>query len=255
MSNGGPFGWLGAAGSILGVVSTAIGIWVAVATQELKATSDRQKVRIDEQDAKLRISADQRASTSAQRDYLLKVYDKVLQAVETPNKRKQQVALALVESLDDPRLQEKLAKVFTASPTVEDPSTKSRAKQIQVGGVLSAAVAPQASGNPLGWDYDIFWCDQQPANLSISKQVVAAISNGDPAHGRIRLRVWGASQNEQSGYRVSGYEIRAEPDERAQAEYLKRIVDSAVPQPFTIKTKIGAAPTPWYLSVWVCPGS
>jgi hypothetical protein len=41
MSNGGAFGWLGAAGSMLGVVSTAIGIWVAVATQQLEATSDQ----------------------------------------------------------------------------------------------------------------------------------------------------------------------------------------------------------------------
>ena len=40
MSNGGQFGWLGAAGSILGILSTAIGVWVALATQELKATSE-----------------------------------------------------------------------------------------------------------------------------------------------------------------------------------------------------------------------
>jgi hypothetical protein len=253
MSNGGQFGWLGAAGSILGVVSTAIGIWVAVATQELKATSDRQKLRIDEQDAKLRISAEQRAGTSAEREYLLKVYEKVLQAVESTDKRKQQVALALVESLNDPGIQEKLAKVFAAAPTVEDPSTKSRAREIQVS--ASAAVAAQAGGNPKGWDYDVFWCEQSPGNQDVARQVVAGIGNGDPAHGRIRVRSWSAKENQQAGYGVAGYEIRAEAVERSQAEFLKGIVDVAAQRPFTIKTTSGTSPTPWYLSIWICAGS
>ena len=118
----------------------------------------------------------------------------------------------------------------------------------------SAAVAAQAGGNPKGWDYDIFWCEQQPANQDIAKQVVAAIANGDPAHGRVRLRSWSASQNQQAGYAVTGYEIRAEAVERPQAEFLKRIIDPSAPQPFNIKTTTGLSPTPWYLSVWVCPG-
>jgi hypothetical protein len=252
MSNGGSsFGWLGAAGSILGVLSTAIGIWVALATQELKVTSDHQKLRIDAQDAALRASAEQRATTSAQRDYLLKVYEKVIQAVETSDKRKQQVALALVESLEDPGLQEKLAKVFANSPTVEDQSTRDRAKVIQK--AASEAVA-QAAGNSKGWDYDIFWCEEPAANQDTAKRVFSAINAGDPAHGRLRLRSWSASQNKQAGYAVTGYEIRGEPSERPQVEFLKRIIDSSAPQPFDVRTTTGTTPTPWYISVWVCPG-
>jgi hypothetical protein len=249
MSNGSTFGWLGAAGSILGVVSTAIGIWVAVATQQLKATSDHQKLRIDAQDSALRTSAEQRATTSAQRDYLLKVYEKVIQAVETTDKRKQQVALALVESLEDPALQEKLAKVFANAPTVEDQSTRDRAREIQKS--ASVAVAAQAAGNPKGWDYDIFWCEAQPANQDTAKGVFSAIATGDPAHGRIRLRSWSASQDQQSGYGVKGYEIRAEAQERPQAEFLKRIIDPSAPQPFQVKTT--SMRTASYISVWVCP--
>jgi hypothetical protein len=253
MSNGGQFSWLGAIGSVLGIISTAIGIWVAVATQELKATSDRQKLRIDDQDAKLRISADQRASTSAEREYLLKVYDKVVQAVETTDKRKQDVALALVESRDDPGVQAKLAKVLAVAPTVENAATRSRASQIQVS--ATAAVAAQAGGNPKGWDYDIFWCAQSRGNEDVARRLVTAIDSGDPAHGRLRLRSWSASQNQQAGYGVAGYEIRAETVEQAQAEFLKGIVDPAAPQPFTIRTTSGASPTPWYISIWVCAGA
>jgi len=252
MSNGGSFGWLGAAGSILGVVSTAIGIWVAVATQQLKVTSDHQKLRIDAQDSAIRASAEQRAATSAQRDYLLKVYDKVIQAVETTDKKKQLVALALVESLEDPGLQEKLAKVFANAPTVEDQSTRDRAKEIQK--TASYAVATQsAAGNAKGWDYDIFWCEDPPANQDTAKSVFTALNTGDPAHGRIRLRSWSASQNKQPGYGVAGYEIRGEVSEQKQMEFLKRIIDPAAPKPFDVKTTTGATPTPWYISVWVCP--
>jgi hypothetical protein len=222
-------------------------------TQRLKVTSDHQKLRIDAQDAALRASAEQRASTSAQRDYLLKVYEKVIQAVETTDKRKQQVALALVESLEDPGLQEKLAKVFTNAPTVEDQSTKDRATKIQQS--ASVAVAAQAAANSKGWDYDIFWCEEPSVNQDTAKRVFTAISTGDPAHGRLRLRSWSASQNKQAGYAVTGYEIRAEASERPQADFLKRIIDPTAPQPFDIRTTTGTTPTPWYLSVWVCPGT
>ena len=247
MSNG-PSGWLGAAGSILGVVSTVIGVWVALNTQQLKATSEAQKLRIDAQDVQLRVSADQRATMSAQRDYVLKVYDKVILAVETTDKRKQQVALALVESLADPALQEKLARVFTSAPTVEDQSTRDRAHEIQR--TAAVAVAAQA-GNSKGWDYDIFWCQERSANEETAKKVLGAIPSGDPAHGRLRLRSWSASQNAQSGYGVKGYEIRAEAPERSQAELLKRVIDPMSPQPFEIKPT--SMRTAWHISVWVCP--
>jgi len=247
MSNGGSFGWLGAAGSILGVFSTAIGIWVAIATQQLKATSDRQKVRIDAQDAALRASAEQRATTSAQHDYLLKVYDKVIQAVETTDERKQQGALALVESLEDPGLREKLARVFTSATTVRDQSTKAQAQKVQ-----SEASVAVAIGNRNGWDYDVFWCEDPPENVATANRVAAAIIKGDPTHGRVRLRSWSANENVKSGYGVAGYEIRAEASERPQAEHLKKIVDPVAPKPFELKTT--TLRTAWYLSVWVCPG-
>jgi hypothetical protein len=251
MSNGGTFGWLGAAGSILGVVSTVIGIWVAIATQQLKTVSDHQKLRIDAQDSAIRASAEQRAATSAQREYLLKVYDKVIQAVETTDQKKQLVALALVESLEDPALQERLAKVFANAPTVEDPKTKERAKDIQKTASFTAATQ-SAAGSAKGWDYDIFWCEESAANQDTAKNVFAALNSGDPTHGRLRLRNWSASQNKQGGYGVTGYEIRGEASEQPQMEFLKRIIDPAAPQPFQLKTTTGANPTPWYLSVWVC---
>jgi len=253
MSNGGAFSWLGAAGSILGVVSTAIGIWVAVATQQLKAVSDHQKLRIDAQDSAIRASAEQRAATSAQREYLLKVYDKVIQAVETTDQRKQLVALALVESLEDPALQERLAKVFANAPTVEDQKTKDRAKDIQTTASFAAATQ-SAAGSAKGWDYDIFWCEEPAANQNVAKSVFTALNTGDPAHGRLRLRSWSASQNRQAGYGVAGYEIRGEASEQPQMEFMKRIIDPASPQPLDLRTTTGTTPTNWYISVWVCPG-
>ncbi len=173
--------------------------------------------------------------------------------METTDKRKQQVALALVESLEDPGLQEKLAKVFANAPTVEDQSTKDRAKEIQK--TASYAVAAQsAAGNAKGWDYDIFWCEEPAANQDTAKRAFTALNAGDPAHGRLRLRSWSASQNKQPGYAVAGYEIRGEASERQQMEFLKRIIDPSAPQPFDVRTTTGTTPTPWYISVWVCPG-
>jgi len=237
--------WAGITGTILGVISTGLGIYITFTTDDLKKTSirqdieiQRQKQQVDLADLEIRRNSDLRANTIADRDYFVKVYDKVVNSLSGTDKKAQELALALVETISDPILRSGLAGAFKVSP---DESLRNQAVIIR-----DQAVAVQ--GNPKGWDYDIFWCQANPNNEGVAAKVLASLQSPDA--GRIRLRPWSVSENSQPAYNARGLEIRAEDSEYDQAKKIKSLIDSKVGTSFLIK-KINTR-TAWYISIFVC---
>lgn len=245
-----------AAAAVLGVVSTALGIFVTYDNQAIKRTSDQQALTISDQgskiasnDAAIRQRADVRADMTTERDYTLKVYEKVMDALVESDPRRQQVALALVLTLPDAILRERLSGAFQQSPTVSQ-EVKVQAQQIREAASVDVAQQRQLQqAMDPHWNYDVFWCAANPQNQITAARVRNTLASGP--NRRVRLREgWTPEMNGRSGYQAQGLEIRAEPQERSQAEVVKTVLDEALKTAFTIK--VIANPTPGYLSIFVC---
>jgi hypothetical protein len=242
MANENGKGVVAAISALLGLVGTALGVYASWQGNVLKAESDRQKAQIDRQDAQIRLNQEERARLTGQREYFLKVIDKILEAVEQENAKKQEIALALVDSLDDPHTRERLARLFQAAPTATN-QTKERA-----GAIRESAQFTIAQQTDRGWDYDVFWCEGNAANEAVGRQIGDAILK-DPNHGRVRVRPLSAQQNQRSGYGATGVEIRAERNEQEQAD---RLLSMIKPVAGDAIIRTSSLDTPWYLSVFVC---
>jgi hypothetical protein len=237
-------------GAGLGLVSTAIGIWVAYSNHELQLASalqtdaiNDQKAQLEAADQLLRQRADTRAEATTEREYIIRVYDKVAEALQATEPRRQIVALALIETLPDPDLRERLSRAFARLPDL-DPAVSQRVQSIR-----ADAKTASAERNVQGWAYDVFWCAPNQQNQVLAASALAAVGQGANAT-RVRLRRWTPQANAEPGFQVSGLEIRAEDSEQEQAAVLSQLLKKTTGETFTIHTVHN--PTPNYLSVWVC---
>ena len=84
---------------------------------------------------------------------------------------------------------------------------------------------------------------------------IALAKNLDPnASGRWRVRKLLAEVNERQGYQISGYAMRVNSEEEQRlAGELAAIVQKQGGAAFTVTRT--SFPTPWYISVFVCPGA
>lgn len=124
------------------------------------------------------------------------------------------------------------------------------------GGPTSSA----ASASGAGWgsyDFDIFWCETSPG-AEQAANAVAALKGVDPlASGRWRVRMLSAETNRRSGYRISGYLIRASTDEEEplanalKNEIAARGTAGANSRQFSVERVPYASP--YYISTFVCP--
>jgi len=106
-----------------------------------------------------------------------------------------------------------------------------------------------------GTNFDVFSCDagNKASNDALAARLKDRLEE-NRSSGRVRIRAWSASANQQAGYNVKGYQIRYENanNEKDLATLIKPVVDKLVgPDAFVLYQVQNK--TPSYLSLFVCP--
>jgi hypothetical protein len=106
-----------------------------------------------------------------------------------------------------------------------------------------------------GTNFDVFSCDtgNKASNDAVAGKVKDLLEK-NRSSGRVRIRAWAASANQQPGYNVKGYQIRYENanNEKDLAMLIKPVVDGLVsPNAFALYPVQNK--TPSYISLFVCP--
>jgi len=112
-----------------------------------------------------------------------------------------------------------------------------------------------ATGTTWGnWDFDLFYCEGSRLGQEKAETVLVMLKS-DGAAGRIRVRLLPESVNQRSGYGVSGYQIRANANQREQeiAGKLKAMADTTLNPPASFKITKTTQETKWYVSAFFCP--
>lgn len=126
------------------------------------------------------------------------------------------------------------------------------------------AAAKSASADKPKWanyDFDFFWCEKgenPDANKRAAVEASKLLQSLDPnADGRWRVRMLPAAINAKPGYRIDGYRINVSSDDEAKIATVMDAIfkHNAMPSPdINFEIRRINYPTPWYLSVFFCPG-
>lgn len=239
-------GWLAGASAILGAVSTAIGIYVAIGNYYIQQEAEQQKLRIEAADELLRERADVRAQATTERDYIIRVYDKVSEALQSTDERRHRVALALIETLPDPALRVRLGQAFLQLGNNVSPAVTAQAQRItneaEVASAYEKTIAP-------GWNYVVQWCVENPSNRDLAATVVTALSRG-ARPGNIRLVRYVPSERFKASLQAAGLQIRSEDNAADQVAGVKELLDKGTNENFVITPALD--PAPHRVNVYVC---
>jgi hypothetical protein len=197
---------------------------------------------------------------------------------------------ALIEAVPDTTVRSSLAAAVKAavdnlSATLKQPSAEISSKaeavkqQVDVAvfraeqsdvrnaplqnpGVTKAVAASSNVENPKwgNYDLDLFWCERgvNPEGAKQSADFVASLKQLDPnASGRWRVRKLPVAVNERPGYQVDGYKIVVTADDEEKiAEVLRAILkERHIPADAEFDIKRVQASSPWYISLFFCPGA
>jgi hypothetical protein len=237
---------------VVPAITAVTGFLVFVLDGQVKAVDNKLKIR---QEERLDL-AGQRDSAQQVSEVRFRIYDAVTKSLETPDPRRQDVAIALVRgmlSIDDP-LRAGLLAVFRSSGTsqVKDQAgellqeTRRFTEQQQV---IPTETTPTTSTDWRSYNIDLFWCSL-PAQ-AIASGVKQRLLDRE-ARGRLRIRELPPSINASPGYNVAGLVIRREPQEADVAESIKAVADSAVSAKGGFLLAGSRQRTPGYISLFVC---
>lgn len=254
---------------IVPLLSAFTAILVGILTYNVSKQNADTEAKFKDTDAKFKQiesniseSKEQREERESTQNFNFKIYDLVLKSVEEKNAQKQEVAKTFIVVMVDDPLRSSLLKVLEkrGEPLVRQDVEKTlnaeKSSSYTEGTKPTVSGSKQPSYNWANWDIDVFWCSSSSDKMAelqankIAKQIVL-----EGAKGRIRVRELPDSINAKSGYRVNGYVIRRNNNEREVeiAKALKTLGDSTLGKDiFTLKTTL--QDTPWYVSVFVCPG-
>ena len=252
------------------VAAALLAAWVNYSVSQVKSQIDRRQQEVQEKLKEQELALDalmtERNVRKLDEDLTFKVYDAVTESLKAKDEKQQQAATALVVVMASEPLRTQLLQVFGASQTTV-PEVRQTVEKVlkeeQKFNRESAAVqqaAPKPAPAPSAtrglswhdWDVDIFWCERSGQPAGESANAIAGELTKQGAKGRIRARMLPDSINAKPGYRVSGYAIRRDANEAAQADALKGLAEGVVASSqFEIVTSNQA--TRWYLSAFVCP--
>lgn len=212
---------------------------------------------VSDVETQLKETREVRAERESRQSFDLKIYDKVVESLESHDQRKQQVAKALVVVMASPELRDNLLAVLEQAGT--DTLRKQVAKIIQSENKFKVEesaipVTPAMTAAAADWksyNYDIFWCEQSgPGGEAFAQQVMQALKENG-ATGRLRVRQLPASVNARAGYQISGYVIRANQNESKIAEALRKRAGAVLGTDFVVT--FSGQDTPLYISCFICP--
>ena len=215
----------------------------------------------------------------AERELNFRIYTSIADALESGDPKRVMAVRGIVEAMASDNIKPKflealepaIVRVYqkeelaVSQPRSEDttPENKDTAAVDTLPSEETGATTPEPApveaaeprSNPWGeWDIDIFWCADGSLNAENDANKIRAWLQQDGAQGRIRARILPSSVNQQSGYRVSGYEIRRSADEVGMANRLEtflRSIEGVGDHPW--KQRTTTQDTPWYISVFICP--
>lgn len=215
---------------------------------------------VSEVDSKLKESKELRAERESQKTFDLKIYDKVIESLESHDAKKQEVAKALVIVMASPDLRDNLLNVLGQAGTDDVRKDVTRIieeekafKTEQQAIALPATNAVRLSDSDWrAFSYDIFWCEESGENARGTAEEVVRLLKLRGVKGRLRVRKLPVSVNARKGYQIAGYVIRANADEQRVADEFKAFADSSLVNTDFIIT-FSRQPTPLYMSAFICP--
>lgn len=253
------------------VVAALLAAWVNYSVSQVKTQIDVRQLEVQEKLKQQELALDalmtERNVKKLDEDLTFRVYEAVTASLKSNDEKQQQAASALVVVLAAEPLRTQLLQVFGVSQTTVPEVREAVEKVLKEeqkfnieSAVVQQAAAPKPAPPPAAakalpwhdWDVDIFWCERSGTGARESATAIAKELTQQGAKGRIRARLLPDSINAKPGYRVSGYAIRRDKNEAAQADALKGLAERVVQSSqFEIVTSNQA--TRWYLSAFICP--
>jgi hypothetical protein len=245
--------------AVLTVMSTAMTIYITVISSQIDAKVKLNdaalrtfQAHLDERfraaDLELRKTIEERAAKQAEETFNLQIYEKVYVALEKSDKRKHEVAYALVQSLeDDQRLKKYLLGLFQSSNVARD--TRDLAA-ISIFRIDQQALARDTPRGAKVVNYDVFWCEGHSDWEQLAVAAADRIRTREGV-GRVRVRMLPDAVNREPRFLVSGLMIRIDPGEEPLGHQMKTWIDPVV-APNGFKLDGNAQGTPNYLSAFVC---
>ena len=251
--------------AVLTVVSTAMTIYITVISSQIDAKVKlndlalrKFQADLDERmktaDLALRRTIEDRAAKQAEEAFNLQIYEKVYVALQNNDRRKHEVAYALVQSLeDDQRLKKYLLGLFQSAIVARDTRELAAVSIFRIEQQSAARDTTQpAKGatEPKKVNYDVFWCE---GHSDWEQLAVAAADRIRAQHGvgRVRIRMLPNTVNRETRFSVSGLMIRIDPGEEELGRQMKAWIDPVV-APGGFNLDRNAQGTPNYLSAFVC---
>jgi len=256
--------------ALLTIISTAMTIYITYKSHNIdvqvklsEAKLHEFQAHVDEKfkaaDFDLRKTIEERTSRQADETFNLQIYEKVYQALQTSEKRKHDVAFALVQSLAEDRALKKYLLGLFQVPSV-DPAVRAQAAiagyKIEQQTILRELDQKQTDpSKPKPISYDVFWCEGSPYFEQIAINIANRI-RAQEGVGRVRVRILPDAVNlQEPRFRVSDLAIRMDQDEKTVAEKLKGWIDpiamaSGFKQGFKLDSN--SLGTPRYLSAYIC---
>jgi len=209
--------------------------------------------------------------TEFENKWNVKVYELVLQAVESRDIHRIKAVEAINEAMTTPELRTRFRQLlndekerlfveeesliaFNKPEEALEMTRKSLAEQNK--STVNDISILQGESNTLiklwaDWDIDIFWCEssgfaaQEQAN-ALQKDIASR------SKGRIRARMLPKSKNQSSGYQVSGVQIRPNKGEEEFADFVAKYILYWSNEQLKPTIVNSSQKTPWYLSVFIC---
>jgi hypothetical protein len=249
--------------AVLTILSTAMTIYITYVSSRIDSQIKLNELRLREfqahldermktADLALRTTIEERAAHHADDAFNLQIYEKVYVALQDNDRRKHEVAYALVQSLaDEHRLKRYLLGLFQASVVSRDTRDSAAAALFRIEQASHDTTAEAAApGESKKVSYDVFWCEGTAEWEHLAAAAAERIRAQEGA-GRVRTRMLPTAVNKQGRFRVAGLTIRVDPGEDKLGEQLKGWIDPAV-APRGFKLDRSVQPTPSYLSAFVC---
>jgi hypothetical protein len=254
--------------AVLTVVSTVMTIYITFLSSQIDAkvklndlALKKLQVDLDERikmaDLALRKTIEERAAKQAEEAFNLQIYEKVYTALQNNDRRRHDVAYALVQSLeDDQRLKRYLLGLFQSAVVARETREAAAVSLFRIeqqSTTRDTTPAAKGSGEGKKVNYDVFWCEG-PADWEQRAVAAADLIRAKDGVGRVRTRLLPKAVNQESRFKVSGLIIRIDPGEENLGRQLKTWIDPAV-TPGSFKLDNNAQGTPNYLSAFVCGAS
>jgi len=192
----------------------------------------------------------QQLAKRADREYDMETFKVVMASVSSKDSAQQYAALSLVARMNDSTLRDALRDALQRGGTTP----------VRVAAAEKLAQEQQfkldnerltTTGGTLKWRYDVFYCESSgPAAKLLADSIAGRLQD----EATVRTRALTSWINASPGYRVSGFQVRYEPSEEAQARPLiDRLNASSVMGQRQFVGQVVSNTTSRYLSVFVCP--